>query len=68
MLIIKRLTRRYAIKDGERKRRGRGGRKEVNYIKISQICMKFYNLLNPGLLHCRQILYHLSHLGSLYNL
>ena len=48
---------------GEKKKR-----KEVNYIKISQIRMKFYNLLNPGLLHCRQILYHLSHLGSLYNL
>ena len=30
---------------GEKKKR-----KEVNYIKISQIRMKLYNLLNPGLL------------------
>ena len=66
MLITNRLTRRYAIKGGERKREKK--RKEVNYIKISQICVKFYNLLNPGLLHYRQILYHLRHLGSLYNL
>ena len=66
MLITNRLTRRYAIKGGERKREKK--EKKLTTLKISQICVKFYNLLNPGLLHCRQILYHLSHLGSLYNL